>query len=114
MGQTVYIGFVNISQYGYSPVHIAIKCSISHSRLTFIGSIQYQISKFVGYGHQQISPDAGLNVFFGKIGRQSFKYMIQGFPEFPENLTDINDIIPHTQVSGKCNGISHRMVRGIL
>ena len=68
--------------------------------------------ELVGQGHEGHAADAGLEIFFGQVGRAPVKDRPQHGVERAHRRLDRNDIVAHAQQARTCDGIVQTVLTG--
>ena len=67
MRQFVHHGLGHIPQDAQPAAHVAVQGAVAHGQLALVAGGQHQVSEAVGQGHEDVAPDAGLDVFQGDL-----------------------------------------------
>src|SRR5208337_4696006 len=65
--QLVNHGLGDVGQDAQTTAHVAVKGAVAHRQFALVAGGQHHVPELVGDGHEQVAPDAGLDVFQGHL-----------------------------------------------
>ena len=89
--------FVNVLDHGKTAGHVAVQGAVANGHFRFVAGGQHQRTRLVRDRHQDIAANTRLNVFFGRIGRQSHKQGIKHLAIDRHRRRNGNFVVAHAK-----------------
>ena len=84
-----------------SPAHIPVEGAVTHRHLALVARGQDHVAELVGQRHEDVAPDAGLDVFQGHVDFVQLKRSLQRFPVALVDGADGDGLHRYPQVVGQ-------------